>query len=89
MNILNLAKEHCRVIGIPEDKLSTLTYEFKSEQLELFAQKIIAERDKEWMAEPVAYVEWTLDEASWYLTYSKAEGNQRQEPLFKKPKEVK
>jgi len=46
-------------------------------------------RDKEWMAEPVAYVEWTLDEASWYLTYSKAEENQRQEPLFKKPKELK
>jgi len=58
-------------------------------QIELFAQKIREARDAEWMVEPVAYVEWTLDEASWYLTYSKAEENQRQEPLFKKPKEVK
>ena len=53
-----------------------------------FAQKIIAARDAEWMVEPVAYVEWTLDEASWYLTYSKS-NEREQEPLFKKPKEVK
>ena len=85
MDIKQLAKKYAlEVFNTYEDE--TESYVFSEGMLELFAKKIIAARDAEWMVEPAAWID-----QSGYLHQDNGSriGNYGQRPLFKKPKEVK
>jgi len=53
-----------------------------------FAQKIIAERDKEWMAEPVAWINKQRPYID-SISYTKNQYATEHIPLFIQPKDVK
>jgi len=66
-------------------------YDFYPSELELFAQKIIAARDAEWMAEPVGV--WhqgdTEEESDFFLGNQIDDDCEHCTKLFAQPKEVK
>ena len=82
MDIKSVLAE-CRIEINRQPWAKVVFYTLGDDELEIFAQKIIAARDAEWMAEPVAYTDGDDNRLKWYSE----EGTST--PLFCKPKEVK